>query len=99
MSFSRTFTWKLQAYGFSLAALGLVHNYLSNRKQRSKEITDYSSWEEILFGVPPFLYYERNQFCKLCEWQHVLCYCQKSCGYYYVLEEDSMNSFLYFSNS
>ena len=27
---------KLKAYGFSLTALKLVHNYLSNRKQRTK---------------------------------------------------------------
>ena len=43
---------KLNAYGFSMAALRLVQNYLSNRKQRTKINTEYSSWEEILFGVP-----------------------------------------------
>ena len=43
---------KLHAYGFSLAALRLVHSYLSNRKQRTRINESYSSWEEILFGVP-----------------------------------------------
>ena len=43
---------KLHAYGFSLAALKLVHSYLSNRKQRTKIDESHSSWEEILFGVP-----------------------------------------------
>ena len=43
---------KLNACGFSLPALKLVHSYLSNRKQRTKINTAYSSWEEILFGVP-----------------------------------------------
>ena len=43
---------KLNAYGFSLPALKLVHSYLSNRKQRTKINSAYSSWEEILFGVP-----------------------------------------------
>ena len=43
---------KLNAYGFSLPALKLVHSYLSNRKQRKKINNAYSSWEEILFGVP-----------------------------------------------
>ena len=43
---------KLNAYGFSMADLRLVQNYLSNRKQRTKINTEYSSWEEILFGVP-----------------------------------------------
>ena len=43
---------KLNAYGFSIAALRLVQNYLSNRKQRTKINSDFSSWEEILFGDP-----------------------------------------------
>ena len=43
---------KLHAYDFSLAALTLVHSYLSNRKQRTKINASYSSWQEILFGVP-----------------------------------------------
>ena len=43
---------KLQAYGFSLTTLRLVHSYLSNRKQITKINESYSSWEEILFGVP-----------------------------------------------
>ena len=43
---------KLNAYGFSMAALRLIQNYLSNRKQRTKIKTEYSSWEEILFRVP-----------------------------------------------
>ena len=43
---------KLNAYGFSLLTLKLVHSYLSNRKQRTKIINAYRSWEEILFGVP-----------------------------------------------
>ena len=43
---------KLHPYGFSLAALRLFCSYLSNRKQRTKINESYSSWEEILFGVP-----------------------------------------------
>ena len=43
---------KLHAYGFSLSALRLIQSYLSNRKQRTKINESYSSWEEILFGVP-----------------------------------------------
>ena len=43
---------KPNAYGFSTAALRLVQDYLSNWKQRTKINTEYSSWEEILFGVP-----------------------------------------------
>ena len=43
---------KLNAYGFSLPALKLVQDYLSNRKQRTKINRTYSSWLEIVFGVP-----------------------------------------------
>ena len=43
---------KLNPYGFSLPALKLVHDYLSNRKQRTKVNRNYSSWLEIVFGVP-----------------------------------------------
>ena len=43
---------KLHAYSFSLAALRLARSYLSNTKQRTKINESYSSWEEILFGVP-----------------------------------------------
>ena len=43
---------KLSAYGFSLPALKLMQSYLTERKQRTKINQAYSSWEEILFGVP-----------------------------------------------
>ena len=34
---------KLNAYGFSLTALKLVHNYLSKKKQQTKMSSSYSS--------------------------------------------------------
>ena len=43
---------KLDAYGFDKSSLKLIHSYLSNRKQRVKINDVYSSWSEILFGVP-----------------------------------------------
>ena len=43
---------KLNAYGFTLPALNLIHNYLSNRKQRVRVNDSYSLWQDILFGVP-----------------------------------------------
>ena len=45
-------TAKLNAYGFDLPALRLIHDYLTNRKQRTKIGDNYSSWSEILLGVP-----------------------------------------------
>ena len=43
---------RLNAYGFSLTALKPIHGYLSNRKQQTKINSPYSSWHEIIFGVP-----------------------------------------------
>ena len=42
---------KLHAYGFSIAALRLIHSYLTNRKWKTKLNMSYSPWEDILFGV------------------------------------------------
>ena len=43
---------KLNAYGLSLSALRFICSYLFIRQQRTKSNSSYSSWEEILFGVP-----------------------------------------------
>ena len=43
---------KLNAYEFIVSALRLICSYLFNRKQRTKINAIYSSWEDILFGVP-----------------------------------------------
>ena len=53
---------KLNAYGFSLPALRLIHDYLSHRKQRTRVNSSYSKWLAVMFGVPqgsilePFLF-------------------------------------------
>ena len=43
---------KLHAYGVDVPSLKLLHSYLTKRKQRVKLNGTYSSWSEILFGVP-----------------------------------------------
>ena len=43
---------KLNAYGFSLTTSKLIHDYFSNRKQRTKINPSYSSWHEITFELP-----------------------------------------------
>ena len=53
---------KLNAYSLSLPALKLVHNYLQNRKQRTKNGTAYSLWEESFSGVPQGLILGRLLF-------------------------------------
>ena len=42
----------MHSYGISLASLKLLTDYLTNRKQRTKIETSYSSWEDIKHGVP-----------------------------------------------
>ena len=57
---SKAFDWlphdlliaKLHAYGCDLPSLKLLNCYLRNRCQRVKINNFYSSWAEILFGVP-----------------------------------------------
>ena len=43
---------KLHAYGFDISALELVNDYLSDRWQRTKINTSFSTWSLILCGVP-----------------------------------------------
>ena len=43
---------KLYAYGFDKSSLRLIHSYLKERYQRVKINSEYSSWKEILDGVP-----------------------------------------------
>ena len=43
---------KLHAYGLDVDSLNILQDYLSNRKQRTKVDSVYSSWEAILPRVP-----------------------------------------------
>ena len=43
---------KLHAYGFGKEALRLIKSYLSDRWQRTKINTSYSSWSALMRGVP-----------------------------------------------
>ena len=43
---------KLHACGLDLTSLKILQDYLTNRKQRTKVDSFYSSWEKILSGVP-----------------------------------------------
>ena len=42
---------KLEAYGFHIDALKLIHDYLSNRKQRVKVNDTYSLWISSVFHM------------------------------------------------
>ena len=43
---------KLHVFGFGTGALKVIYTYLKERKQRTKINSSYSSFAEILFGVP-----------------------------------------------
>ena len=43
---------KFYAYGFDMKSQNLIYGYLFNRKKRIKVGGTYSSWWEILYGVP-----------------------------------------------
>ena len=43
---------KLQSYGFSKQALAIIYSYLSNRKQRIEINNVFSSWKDLILGVP-----------------------------------------------
>ena len=43
---------KLDAYKFDFNSIKLIYSYLTNRKQRVRVNSKYSSWSEIFSGVP-----------------------------------------------
>ena len=43
---------KLNAYKFDMKVLNFIYDYSRNRKQRTKIDNAYSSWQNILYGVP-----------------------------------------------
>ena len=43
---------KLGAYGFDTAFLKPMRSYLTNRFQRTKVNTSFSSWSKLFLGVP-----------------------------------------------
>ena len=52
---------KLEAYGFHMDALKLIHDYLSNRKQRLEVNDTYSSLKDIFYGVPIYTVSEKKE--------------------------------------
>ena len=62
---------KIFAYGFSLPALRLIHDYLPHRKHRTRVNNPYSEWLAVIFGVlhgsilGPILFNTFQQICFL----------------------------------
>ena len=46
------FIVKVGAYGFQTDAVNLVYDYFSNRRQKIKVNKTFSSWKDIVSGVP-----------------------------------------------
>ena len=57
---------KLAAYDFSRSALKLMYSYLFDRKLRTKTSIFYSSWQDILSGVPQDKYFYLTYFFVTC---------------------------------
>ena len=74
---------KFEAYGIDKNGLNLIHNYLTNRNQRTKVSSSYSDWYDIVKGVPQgsslgplffnlfinnlFLFIERTNICNFAD--------------------------------
>ena len=52
----------LKAYGLQPTAIKQIKNYFTGRFQRTKVNNSYSSWSEIIAGVPPRIYFRTTAF-------------------------------------
>ena len=53
---------KMDTYGFDCKSLLLIASYLSNRKHMTKVNNSFSSWNDILLGIPQGSNLGRNHF-------------------------------------
>ena len=81
---------KFETYGIDKNGLNLIHNYLTNRKQRAKVSSSYSDWYDIVREVPQgsilgrlffnlfindlFLFIERTNICSFAD-HNTICSC------------------------
>ena len=74
---------KFEAYGIDKNGLNLIHNYLTNRKQRTRISSSYNDWHDIVRDIPQgsnsgplffklfvndlFLFIERTNICNFAD--------------------------------
>ena len=51
-AFDRLLAAKLSAYGMDISAVRFTYECLTNRKERTKIENYYSSWRDLIFGIP-----------------------------------------------
>ena len=106
---------KLNAYGVEYDSLNLVYSYLTNRKQRCKVGTCFSSWGEIYAGVPQgsvlgpllFIIFINDLFFEIkessiCNWaddQTIYSYGRTITEVNYKLENDMINTLTWFKSN
>ena len=71
----------LHSYGFPNKSLKLIKSYLTNRWQKIKVNASFSSWFELLLGVPQGLILEALLFNNYLNDLFYLAECTNACSY------------------
>ena len=106
---------KLNAYGVEYNSLKLISNYLTNRKQRCKIGSSFSTWADILVGVPQgsvlgplffnicindfFFSIKESSICNFADHQNIYTSAKHLIDVVYKLENDMKNALAWFNSN
>ena len=106
---------KLYAYGIDYDSLKLIHSYLFKRKQRCKVGSSYSTWSEIMKGVPQgsvlgpllfnifindfFFFIKESSTCNFADDNSLYANGKSICEVAYKLENDLQNALIWFRSN